>query len=89
METVFELDRSRCLATVLNREAEVLVWAEEENHLKAWDLAAGQEAPLQAPAMNQGWHGVALLPDGQSIIYVSKTGVAEVWNVKEIAASTP
>jgi WD40 repeat protein len=33
--------------------------------------------------MNQGWHGVSLLPDGQSIIYVSKTGVAEVWNVKE------
>jgi WD40 repeat protein len=32
--------------------------------------------------MNQGWHGLALLPDGESIIYVSKTGVAEVWNVK-------
>ena len=82
METVLELDRRRCLATVLAREAGVLVWA-EQNRLKAWDLAAGKEAPLHAPDMNQGWHGVALLPDGQSIIYVSKTGVAEVWNVKD------
>ena len=39
-------------------------------------------AQLNAPEMNQGWHGVSLLPDGQSIIYISKSGVAEVWNVK-------
>ena len=42
-----------------------------------------QEAPLHAPDMNQGWHGLALLPDGQSIIFVSNKGVADVWNVKK------
>ena len=83
METEFELARSRCLATILNRKLGFLVWAEADNRLKAWDLAAGREAPLDAPDMNQGWHGLALLPDGESIIYVSKTGVAEVWNVKQ------
>ena len=88
METEFELARSRCLATILNRKLGFLVWAEEENRLKAWDIAAGREDPFNAPDMNQGWHGLALLPDGQSIIYISKTGVAEVWNVKKIAAST-
>jgi WD40 repeat protein len=33
--------------------------------------------------MFSGWHGVAFLPDGQSIIYVSKSGVAEIWNVAD------
>jgi WD40 repeat protein len=33
--------------------------------------------------MLQGWHGVAFLPDGESIVYITKSGVAEVWNVKQ------
>jgi WD40 repeat protein len=85
METVLELDRGRCLAAVLHREAGVLVWAEEangENRLNSRDLSTSKMATLNAPEMNQGWHGVALLPDGQSIIFVSKSGVAEVWDVK-------
>jgi WD40 repeat protein len=32
--------------------------------------------------MRLGWQGLAFLPDGESIAYVSKAGVAEVWNVK-------
>jgi WD40 repeat protein len=82
MTTEFELARNRCLATVANRQLEFLVWAEADNQLKAWDIAAGRDLLLDAPPMNQGWHGLSLLPDDESIIYVSKTGVAEVWNVK-------
>jgi WD40 repeat protein/tRNA A-37 threonylcarbamoyl transferase component Bud32/ribosomal protein S27E len=82
METVLEVDRNRCLATVFNYDTGLLVWA-EENHLKTWDLSAGQEGSLHAPDMNQGWNGLALTPDGHSIIYVSNKGVAEEWNVKQ------
>jgi WD40 repeat protein len=82
METVFELPRLRCLATIVNRELGFVIWAERENCLKKWDIATGREAPLHAPDMNQGWHGLALLPDGESMTYVSKVGAAEVWNVK-------
>jgi WD40 repeat protein len=82
LETEFELERYRCLATVVNRKLGFLVWAEGDNRLKAWDLTAGREMPLDAPDMNQGWHGLSLLPDGESIIYVSETGVAEVWDIK-------
>ena len=33
--------------------------------------------------MNHGWNGLALLPDRESIIYISNKGVAEIWNVKK------
>ncbi len=84
VKTGVKLDRSefgRCLAIALNRATGTLVWA-EENHLQAWDLITGKSAPFHATDMNQGWHGVAILPDGQSIAYVSITGVAEVWDIK-------
>jgi len=84
LESVLKLDRrgfSPALATVISRTKGILVWA-EENRLQAWDLMTGRSAPLHAPDMNQGWNGLALLPDGESIIYVSKAGVAEVWNVR-------
>ena len=81
-ETILKLEGGRCLATVVNRQRSLLVWAEEKR-LKAWDVIAKQKVRLNAPEMNQGWHGVALLPDEQSIIYISKEGIAEVWNVRE------
>ena len=83
LTTEFELERSRCLATILNSKLGFCVWAERENNLNEWDLVTRKAAPLHAPNMNQGWHGLALLPDGQSIIYVSKTGAAEIWDVKK------
>jgi eukaryotic-like serine/threonine-protein kinase len=83
IETILELERSRCLALAFNQNTGILVWAEDEIHLKAWDWPADQEAALNAPNMHQGWHGLALLPDGQSIIYVTDRGIAEVWNVKQ------
>jgi WD40 repeat protein len=83
LDEVFQLDREWCLATVLNSDARWMVWAQDDWRLQAWDVARRQERPLHAPPMLQGWHGVAFLPDGESIIYVTKSGVAEVWNVKE------
>jgi WD40 repeat protein/tRNA A-37 threonylcarbamoyl transferase component Bud32 len=83
LEEALKLDRRRCLATVLNKEGGLLVWAPDDCQLQAWDVAAARQRPLTAPPMLQGWHGLAFLPDGQSIIYVSKSGVAEIWNVQE------
>ena len=83
MEEALKLDRKRCLATVLNKEGSVLVWVQDDCNLQAWDVAAARQKKLTAPPMLHGWHGVVFLPDGQSIIYISKSGVAEIWNVKD------
>jgi WD40 repeat protein len=83
LEEELNLDRKRCLAIVLNKQGSLLVWAQDDWQLQAWDVVAARQKLLHAPPMLQGWHGVAFLPDGQSIIYVSKSGVAEIWNVEE------
>jgi WD40 repeat protein len=82
LKEVFQLNRDRCLATVISPAARWMVWAQEDSRLAAWDMAAGKERPLDAPPMLQGWHGLAFLPDGESVIYVTAEGVAEIWNVK-------
>jgi WD40 repeat protein len=81
-ESVLNAKGGRCLAMAINRQSSLLAIAEEK-HLKAWDVFTKQKLTLDAPDMIQGWHGVALLPDGQSIIYISKAGVAEVWNLRD------
>jgi WD40 repeat protein len=83
LEQDFQLDRSRCLSTALGANGQWMVWAENDSQLGAWDVEENQERPLHAPQMLQGWHGVAFLPDGESIVYITKSGVAEVWNVKQ------
>lgn len=80
---VFEMERNRCLATVISSNAKWMVWVEDDVNLKAWDIANNRPHPLHAPAMRQGWHGLAFLPDGESIVYVDKRGAVEVWNVKQ------
>jgi WD40 repeat protein len=82
MEEVFNRKGNWCLATALNHDASMMVWVQNERQLKAWDVVKGQEITLHAPDMRLGWHGLAFLPDGKSIVYVSNTGVAEVWNVE-------
>jgi WD40 repeat protein/tRNA A-37 threonylcarbamoyl transferase component Bud32 len=82
MDEIFQRQGSWCLATVLNRDASVMVWVQDERRLKAWDVSADREIPLQAPDMLQGWNGLAFLPDKRSIQYVSNSGVAVVWDVK-------
>jgi WD40 repeat protein len=83
MEQVLKLPRKWCLSTALNAEGSLLVWTEEDWRLKAWDVAGAREKLLHAPPMFSGWHGLAFLPDDKSIIYISKSGVAEIWNVAE------
>ena len=83
IERVFMLDRTRCLATILSTDGSTMVWAQDDSNLHAWDLNTAREKLLRAPPMIQGWHGIAFLPDKESIIYVSKPGVAQIWNVKE------
>jgi WD40 repeat protein len=83
LETKLELSRNWCLATVVDPAARFVVWAENDSNLKAWDVGAGRELPLHAPRMLQGWHGLCLLPDHESIIYVAQSGAVEVWNVAE------
>jgi WD40 repeat protein/tRNA A-37 threonylcarbamoyl transferase component Bud32 len=83
LEPIFERRLDYCLAIVFNPQADLLVWVQNERKLKAWDILADREVPLHASDLQQGWHGLAFLPDGQSIAYISSTGVAEVWNLRE------
>jgi WD40 repeat protein len=82
IKQVMKVDRTRCLATVISADARIVAWAQDDSNLHAWDIATAREIPLQAPPMIQGWHGLAFLPDAESIVYVSKPGVAQIWNVK-------
>jgi WD40 repeat protein len=82
LENIFELKRPWCLATVVDPAARLLVWVEDFSNLKAWDVAANGEKLLNAPPLLQGWHGLAWLPDKKSVIYISNSGVAEVWDVE-------
>ena len=83
VEEVLKLERTRCLATILSADGNTMVWAENDSNLHVWDITAAREKRLQAPPMIQGWHGIAFLPDRESIIYVSKPGIAQIWNVKD------
>lgn len=80
---IVSLRRHWCLAVAVNQSGSRAVWAEGDNNLRAWDIAANRELPLTAPPMLQGWHGLAFLPDGEAVIYISKSGAAEVWNVSK------
>jgi WD40 repeat protein len=83
MGEAMRLDRNWCLATSLNAQGSTLVWTEDDWRLQAWDIGSGRPKPLHAAPMFSGWHGVAFFPDGESIIFVSKSGIAEIWNVDE------
>jgi serine/threonine protein kinase/WD40 repeat protein len=74
-------DNSRCLATAFNSRTDLLLGA-EEHRLKAWNPRTGEAYPLLAPRLIQGWHSLALLPDGRSVVYISRDGIAEVWDIK-------
>jgi WD40 repeat protein len=77
------LDRNWCLATTLNTQGSILVWTEDDWRLQAWDIERARQKPLHAPPMFSGWHGVTFFPDGESIIFISKSGIAEIWNINE------
>ena len=83
LKPVVDLDRNRCLTTILSANGQWMVWAQDDSQLQAWNIVSSQERPLHAPPMLQGWHGAAFLPDGESIVYVTKSGAAEIWNVKD------
>jgi WD40 repeat protein/tRNA A-37 threonylcarbamoyl transferase component Bud32 len=83
IEEVLKLDRTRCLATILNADGSTMVWAQNDSNLHTWDITAAREKLLHAPPMIQGWHGIAFLPDKESIIYISKPGIAQIWSVKD------
>jgi WD40 repeat protein len=76
-----EQQHNWCLATVLNARGSLMVWVQDDAKLQAWDVAKSRLRPLNSPLMRQGWHGVAFLPDDESVIYVARNGVAEMWNV--------
>jgi WD40 repeat protein len=82
LEKVYSADGEWCQATALDRKARLMVSVYDQRHLKARDVIGGRDIPLHAPEMLQGWHGLTFLPDGRSILYVAKTGIAEVWDVE-------
>jgi WD40 repeat protein len=83
LKPLVSLPREWCFATTLSADGRWLVWVQDEQALRAWDVAANRERPLHAPAMVQGWHGVAFLPDSANLIYIAGNGSAEIWNVAD------
>lgn len=79
---LMRLSRAWCLAVALNVQGSTVAWANDGNHVKAWDLAADRDLPVTAPPMQSGWHGLSFLPDGDTIAYIAESGVAELWNVR-------
>jgi WD40 repeat protein len=71
----------RYLSVEFNIATNVLVGADDKR-FKAWHPRTGEAYRLDAPHLIQGWHSLALLPDGQSILFVSEEGLAEIWNIK-------
>jgi WD40 repeat protein len=64
-----------------SRNGNWVVWNRDRIEVALWDVRQGIIKPLQAPRMHQGWHGLAVFPDSERVIYVNNEGVAEVWNL--------
>jgi WD40 repeat protein/tRNA A-37 threonylcarbamoyl transferase component Bud32 len=83
LEEFLVRDGAWCLATVLDSRANRMIWVDRERQINAWDIVSRQDVQLHASQMQQGWHGLAMLPDNQSILYISDTGTAQIWNVQK------
>jgi WD40 repeat protein/tRNA A-37 threonylcarbamoyl transferase component Bud32 len=69
------------LAVSPGADSRWIAWVRDDTKIDLWDIRNSRPAKLTAPPMNQGWHGLAFFPDGQRLAFVSRTGVAEVWDV--------
>jgi WD40 repeat protein len=78
---LLSLPREWCFATTLSADGRWLVWVQDEQVLCAWDIAGNRERLLRAPAMVQGWHGIAFLPGSANLVFIAGNGSAEIWNV--------
>lgn len=82
LDRVLQKKASDCLAIDLSDDAKYLTWVQDQKSLKAWDIQADREMPLSAPDVMHGWHGLWFLPQSHNIVYISREGVAEVWDVE-------
>ena len=59
IEEVFAIDRNWCLATLLSKDVQLIVWVEEDSHLKAWNIAREGTSPARlAYAARLAWPGI-------------------------------
>jgi WD40 repeat protein len=49
--------------------------------LRIWDMRQQREIPFHGPPPLRGFHNVAFLADGRRIAYISKAGLAQVWDI--------
>jgi WD40 repeat protein len=74
---------NRCLSLAVSPgpDPRWIAWVREERKVALWDLQNSRAGELNAPPMNQGWHGLAFFPDGERLAFVSHTAAAEIWDV--------
>jgi WD40 repeat protein len=76
----------QCRDIAASTDGSTLVWSDkpaDREGIHVWRWQSG-DAPfrLAAPPMLQGWHGLAISPNGKEIIFVANSGRAEIWNLE-------
>jgi WD40 repeat protein/predicted Ser/Thr protein kinase len=76
-------EANRCLSLAVSPgpDPRWIAWVRNDWKIELWDIRNSRAGKLNAPSMNQGWHGLAFYPDGQRLAFVSRTGAAEIWDV--------
>jgi WD40 repeat protein len=81
LEPLMHQEGRRCLHLALDRDFRWIAWVNNNSEIRLWDVAKSNHRELNAPSMNQGWHGLAFFPDGRNLAFISAQGEAECWDV--------
>ncbi len=73
---------------VVNRDEDLIAYVhgnEDDNRdqIRLRQVGSWERIEFSGPDMNQGWHGLAFLPDGNRLIYVGPENRLVVWNVRK------
>jgi WD40 repeat protein len=71
------LPGKQCICVAFSPDSKLLVWAEDWDIVRIWDIERNQKVPIDAK-MHQGWHGFAFVEDG--LAFVGRDLSVEVWD---------
>ncbi len=75
------------LCVIVSPDEQTIAWVENGDQIRLLDATTRKPRPFGGPAMQQGWHGLAFLPDGKQLVYVSQENRVVVWDVDRNALS--